>query len=124
MSLPGAGALPPVDPSLEPPSIRKGDAAAKQAYDTGLMFEQVLVQQLSQELAASASSSDDGSTTDGSSGDGDSSSATAGMMGSDPASSTYAQLLPTALTNAVMSSGGTGMAYQIALSLDPKIGSK
>ncbi len=130
MSVSAFGGMPPVDPAFEPAAIRNGGQAAKNAYKTGLALEQTFVQQLSQELASSISSSDDGSG-DGS-GSADTSSSTdssdsssgIGGMGSDPASSTYADMLPTALTSAIMSSGGTGMAYQIALALDPEIGSK
>ena len=49
---------PPIDQALLPASVRNGTPAAKQAYQTGLAFEQMLVDQLSQELAATASSSD------------------------------------------------------------------
>jgi hypothetical protein len=112
--------LAPIDPSQLPSSIRNGTPAAKNAYQTGLAFEQILVDQLSQELAATATTpSDDGSSSDGSSSTG----SDTGLIGSsDPASSMYAQLLPQALTSGVMSAGGTGVAQQIAASLDPTLG--
>jgi hypothetical protein len=112
------GSLTPaaVDTSLEPASVRSGDQTAKSAYRAGLAFEQLLVNQLAQELTATASSPDDGS---GDSSDGDG--GAGGLMGSDPASSTYAQMLPQALTTGVMSAGGLGIAAQIAASIDPAV---
>jgi hypothetical protein len=62
-----------------------------------------------------SSGGDGGSGTDGSA---------SGLLGSDPASSTYAQFLPDVLTSAIMSGGGTGMALQLAKALDPSIGTK
>jgi Rod binding domain-containing protein len=110
--------LPPINPALEPAAIRNGNQKAKQAYQVGLAFEQMLVDQLAQQLASTSGL--DGSSGDGSSGDG-----SAGSGGSsDPATSMYAQMLPDALTSGVMSSGGLGVAAQIAQSLDPALGGK
>ena len=115
MSAAALGGLPPIDPSLEPASVRNGNQAAKNAYQAGLAFEQMLVDQLAQQLTATTS--DSGGGDDGSPDGGDGSAG--GVMGSDPASSTYAQMLPQALTNGVMSAGGLGIAAQIAASIDP-----
>jgi hypothetical protein len=109
--------LPPINPALEPASVRNGDQAAKKAYQVGLAFEQVLVDQLSQQLAATA-----GDSSDSSNGSGDgSSSSSSGLMGSDPASSMYSQMLPQALSSSVMSAGGLGLAAQLAAAIDPAI---
>jgi Rod binding domain-containing protein len=110
--------LPPINPALEPASIRNGNQAAKNAYQTGLAFEQVLVNQLAQQLAGTAGGSSDGSSSDGSS---DGSGSSSGLMGSDPASSMYSQMLPQALTTSVMSAGGFGLAAQLAAAIDPAI---
>lgn len=110
--------LPTINPATEPAAIRNGGPAAQRAYQTGLAFEQMLVSQLSQELAATAGSSSDGSDSSGSS---DSAS---GLMGSDPATASYAQLLPQALSSGVMSAGGLGVAAQIASAIDPSIGAR
>ncbi len=114
-----ASALPPIDQALLPASVRTGNASAQQAYQTGLAFEQMLVQQLSQELTNAASGSNAGDGSDGSN-DG-STDGTSGLMGSDPASSMYSQLLPTALSSGIMSAGGIGIAQQLASSLDPSL---
>jgi Rod binding domain-containing protein len=109
--------LPPINPANEPAAIRNGDADAKNAYQTGLSFEQLLVNQLTQELASTATDSSGDSSGDGS---GDSSGAS-GLMGGDAASSAYANMLPQTLTSSIMSGGGTGIAMQIAKSIDPAL---
>ncbi len=66
--------LPPVDAANEPADIRNGNTAAKNAYQEALGFEDILVQQLTQELASTVSSpTDDSSGGDGSSDSSDSS---------------------------------------------------
>jgi Rod binding domain-containing protein len=117
-------ALPPIDPSTEPASIRNGDATAKKAYQEALGFEDVLVNQLSQELASTVSSPSDSS--DGSSDGSDSSSSSSsggGILGGDPSTSAFSSMIPQTLTNSIMSSGGLGVAIQLAKALDPSIGS-
>ena len=112
------GSVGPIDQSLLPDNIRNGTPEQKQAYTSALGFEQMLVDQLSSAMASSASG--DGSSSDG--GDGSDSSDTGSsslLGGSDPASQTYAQLLPTALTSSVMSAGGLGIAQQLASAIDP-----
>ena len=109
--------LPPISPANEPAAIRNGDADAKKAYQTGLSFEQLLVNQLTQELASTATDSSGDGSDDGS---GDSSGAS-GLMGGDAASSAYANMLPQTLTSSIMSGGGTGIAMQIAKSIDPAL---
>jgi Rod binding domain-containing protein len=113
-SLPTSG-LPAIDQATEPASVRNGDQAAKNAYQTGLAFEQMLDQQLTQTMSATISgtgSSDDGlgGTSDGSDG-----------SSSDPAASAFSSMMPDALTSGLMTSGGTGIAMQIAGSLDPAL---
>jgi hypothetical protein len=116
---------PPVDPALEPESIRNGNQAAKNAYQTGVAFENVLMNQLAQAMTATVpgvSSDDDGLGGSSSDDSGDSSSdATGGLAGSDSGISAYSSLLPQAMTSGIMSSGGTGIAMQIAQSLDPAL---
>jgi Rod binding domain-containing protein len=108
-----SSSLSPIGQANEPAAIRNGDADAKKAYQTGLSFEQLLVNQLTQELASTATDS---------SGDGSSdSSGASGLMGGDAASSAYANMLPQSLTSSIMSGGGTGIAMQIAKSIDPAL---
>jgi hypothetical protein len=124
-----AAGLPPIDPATEPAVIRNGTQTAKNAYQTGLAFEQLLVNELATDLSQTVSA---GSSTDGSSDDSDDSSdsstsssgASNGLLGSGPASSMYEQMLPQALTSSIMAAGGTGVALQIAKGIDPSIGAK
>ena len=116
MSTIDTSSLPVTNQALEPAQIRNGGPAAQKAYQAGLAFEQVLVDQLAQQLTASTGGS--GSSGDGSSGDTTSSS---GLMGSDPATSMYAQMLPQALSSGIMSSGGVGLALQLARGIDPAL---
>ncbi len=116
--------LPLMDPSTEPAAVRNGDQKAKNAYETGLSFENVLVNQLAQQLAATvpgldgSSGSDDGlggSSDDGLGGTSDSSGSGGGL-------GAYSSLLPQTLATSIMSGGGTGIAMQIAKSIDPALG--
>jgi hypothetical protein len=112
--------LPPINAALEPASIRNGDAQAKKAYQQALGFESILMQQLTQELAKTVTSPGGESSDDGS---GDSSgSGNGGILGSDPSTNAFAGLIPTALTNGIMSGGGVGLAEQLARAIDPAIG--
>ena len=121
-SLP-ASTLPLIDPANEPASIRNGDQKAKNAYQTGMAFENMLVNELAQQMAATVpglDGSDDGlgGTTDsGSSGD---SGSTGGVGGGGLGA--YASLLPQTLANSIVSGGGTGIAMEIAKSIDPALG--
>jgi Rod binding domain-containing protein len=118
-ALPGTS-LPPISQSLMPADIRNGDAKAKQAYQQGLGFEDMLVQQLTQQLAQTVTSS----SGDGSGDSSDSSDSEDGTLGSDPSISAFAGLIPTALTQSIMSGGGLGVADQLARAIDPAIGEK
>jgi Rod binding domain-containing protein len=109
-----SSSMSPIGQANEPAAIRNGDAAAKHAYQVGTSFEQLLLDQLTQELASSVSDpSSDGSSA-GSSG-------ASGLMGGDSASSGYAGMLNQTLTSSIMSGGGTGIAMQIAKSIDPAL---
>lgn len=114
--------LPAINPADIPANIRTGNAKAKNAYAEGLEFEQVLVQQLAEQLADTASgpssSSATGSDGSGSSDDSDSGS---GLLGSGSPASEYSSLIPQALTNSIMSGGGLGVAQEIAQAIDPSI---
>lgn len=93
MSLAG---LPPIDRAQLPADIRDAAPARRDAYEAGLGFERLLVQQLSQSLTDSARDA----------------------MGGD---SPYAMLLPDALTDGVMGGGGLGLARQLADAIEPGV---
>jgi hypothetical protein len=114
--------LPLMDPATEPAAIRNGDQKAKNAYQTGLAFENVLVNELAQQLSATVpglDGSDDG--LGGTSGD-SSDSGSSGGVGGAGGLGAYSSLLPQTLTSSIMAGGGTGIAMQIAKSIDPALG--
>lgn len=102
-----------------PANVRNGNAEAKQAYTEGLAFEQVLVNELTTQLAntmGSGATDLDGNPVDGSS----SSSGEDGLLGGSGASA-YSSLIPQALSSSIMSGGGLGMAEQFAAAIDPSL---
>ena len=107
---PTLSGLAPVNQAELPSNIRNSNGAAKQAYTEALAFEQMLMGELAQQLSQTTSGGSD--STDGSSG---------GLLGSDPSASAFSSLMPQALTSSVMSGGGTGIAEEIAQSLDPAL---
>jgi Rod binding domain-containing protein len=124
MSALPASNLPPINAALLPADIRGGDAQAKQAYQEALGFEDILMQQLTQQLAQTVTSPGDSASSDGSSSAGSSSGGSGGLLGSDPSTSAFAGLIPTALTQSIMSGGGVGIADRLARAIDPAIGEK
>jgi len=117
MSTPAAAglgsSLPVVNAALEPASVRNGSPATKQACAAALAFENLLVDQLTQQLASSTDLM--GSASSGSGADAGSS--------SDPASSELASLLPQALSATIMGGGGLGIAATMMSALTPTTGS-
>ena len=97
-----------------PANIRNGNSAAQQAYTEGLAFEQVLVNQLSTQIANTMGSDPMGSSSDGADGSSDSSSLSGSAGG-------YSSLIPQALTSSIMDSGGLGLADEFAQSIDPAL---
>ena len=86
--------LPPVDRTQLPADIRQASPARQDAYTAALGFERLLVQQLTEQLAATSRDA----------------------LGGD---SPYASLLPDALADGVMSTGGLGLARQLADAIEP-----
>lgn len=111
-----------------PANIRNGNSQAKQAYSEGLAFENVLVNELTQQLANTMYGGNglDGSSSSGGSSSSDGSDGSGGSSGSGLLSgaSAYASMIPQTLTSSIMSSGGLGMAEQFAEELDPSLRSE
>ena len=121
-SLPVAN-QPLIDPANEPASVRNGDQKAKNAYATGVAFENVLVSELAQQMTATVpglDGSDDG--LGGSTDSSDGSAGSSGGVGGSGGLGAYASLLPQTLANSITAGGGTGIAMQIAKSIDPGLG--
>jgi Rod binding domain-containing protein len=121
-ALPAAN-LPLTDPATEPASVRNGDQKAKNAYATGVAFENVLVSQLAQQMTATVpglDGSDDG--LGGSTDSSDGSDGSTGGVGGSGGLGAYSSLLPQTLANSISSGGGTGIAMEIAKAIDPALG--
>lgn len=101
-----SSALPPIDLSQIPASVRKAGDGEVKKYETALSFEGMLDEQLAQSLTSTLqpdSSSDD---SDDSSDD-----------STDAATSMTMQLLPQALSQGIVSDGGLGLAGQLYTAL-------
>ena len=116
----GANAgIPSLNVADIPANIRNGNQQAQQAYSEGLAFEQVLVNQLTTQLANTMGSGAM-DTSDGSTGSSTDSTDSSGLLGGSSASA-YSSLIPQALTSSIMSGGGIGLAEQFAQELDPAL---
>lgn len=102
-----------------PANIRNGDSKAMQAYSEGLAFEEMLVNELSQQLANTmyGGSSMGGASSGAAGSDGSSG---GGLLGG---ASAYASMIPQTLTSSIMSGGGLGIAEQFAKEFDPALNS-
>lgn len=109
--------IPDLNVADVPASIRNGDQTAQNAYAQGLAFENVLVNELSQQMSGAMFG---GTGLDGASGtDGlDGSSDGGGLLNG---ASAYSSLIPQALTSSIMDDGGTGMALEFAQEIDPSL---
>jgi hypothetical protein len=99
--------LPPVNQALEPEWVRHGSASTQKTYETALAFEQTLVEQLSQSLAASSGLDGSSSQEEGE-----------GEEGGGANDSEISSMLPQALSSSVMSAGGLGLAAQMTHQLE------
>ncbi len=114
-------ALPPIDATFEPASVRDGSPAVQKAYASALDFESMLVGQLSQSLteAGGLGGAAEGEGGEGGAGGDGGGEGAGGATGGDAASSQLSSLLPQTLTDSVMSHGGLGLARQLMGSLLP-----
>ena len=99
-------ALTPIDQSQLPAAVQKGGQQAQQLYSTALQFEQVLVEQLTQQIDFTGSDDDSDDSDDSDDG-----------SGGDGATSMYDQMLPDALAQGITNGGGIGLASSIYNSL-------
>jgi hypothetical protein len=93
-----------------PAEIRNGTPEQRRTYEAALGFEKMLLSQLTQSLAESAGLDGTGGGDD--SGDGS----------SDAAVSAYGDMLPTAMADAVIGAGGTGLAENLFHAIQPEAG--
>lgn len=97
MSAIGENALPALNPSLIPADVRNGSAEDKKAYRAALGFERSLLQQLTKTMS-------DTTKTD---------SETDEESGETAATQMYKDMLPDRLADALISSGGIGLAEDL-----------
>jgi Rod binding domain-containing protein len=109
-----SAALPSVPDSALPVEVRNGTDTQKQTYRAALAFERELLAQMMQALS-------DTTQSNGASGDGSDDGSSDG--GSDAAISTYQQMLPDQMANAVVNGGGTGLAEDLYRALQQQGGS-
>jgi hypothetical protein len=107
-------ALPVVSAAVEPASVRHGSASVKRAYQQGLGFEAMLVEELTRSLATGAGiGGEGGEAGEAPDAAGEASGAEAPTMGTgtDPLVSS---LVPQTLAHSIIASGGLGLAAQFA----------
>lgn len=101
------GGLPVVSAAREPSFVREGSPKVKGAYQEGLGFEEMLLEELGQSLATSSGLGEEAGE-EGEAG------ATEGQAGGSGANMLSSSLLPRALAEGVISGGGLGLASQLA----------
>jgi Rod binding domain-containing protein len=101
---PGSSGLAPVSQTQIPADIQKAGPKAEQLYSTAVDFEQMLLQQLTQEIQSTTGSdgSDDGTDESDDSSD-----------GSDGTTNLMTQMLPQAFAQGLTSAGGIGIAREL-----------
>jgi Rod binding domain-containing protein len=106
VSVDALSSLPVVPDTALPADVRSGSTEDKQTYQAALAFERQLLTQLMQSMTYTATDDSD-SSSDDDSGDDELTS------GSDAATSTYQQMMPEQMANAVINGGGTGLAENL-----------
>jgi Rod binding domain-containing protein len=104
----------PVDQAQLPADVQKAGPQARQLYATALSFEQMLVEQLTQQLDTS-NPNGDGSSDGSDSGDGTDDGS------SDATSAMYTQMLPSAFAQSITGAGGIGLADELYKSLSTSL---
>jgi Rod binding domain-containing protein len=90
--------LPPLAPgTVLPADIRAAGKGAQQEYRTALAFERVLLSQLTKAMQATVGGDDE--------------------SGASAASKTYRDMLPDKMADALVASGGTGLAHDLVRAL-------
>ena len=97
--------LPPISSAILPDDVRKAGPKAERVYQTALAFENVLIDQLTQSLGSTLTS------TGGAGGSDDDS--------TDAATALTAQMIPDALSQSLTASGGIGLARQLYDAMKP-----
>jgi hypothetical protein len=110
---PASAGLPVIDQLLEPAWIRNGSAATQKAYALAQGFEEMLVQELVQPIAATNGISGEGTAETG-----EAPQAGTQAAGTSPLSNELSSLVPQALSGGVMKAGGLGLAAQLTREME------
>ncbi len=100
-----AGSMPVVNQAREPTWVRHGSPSTQRAYQEALAFEEVLVEQLTHSVGASAL------------GGGEEAEGALGEEGSAAAEPGFGAMAPQALASSIMGDGGLGLAAQLTQGL-------
>jgi Rod binding domain-containing protein len=108
-------ALPAIDEARLPAGVREGSPKAKQAYETARGFEEVLLNELTQEMCKTSGlgGEGEGEAEGAGSEEGSSQQSGGGMLSS---------LLPQTLAESVSRQGSLGLAGALTTGLDPGAG--
>jgi Rod binding domain-containing protein len=113
--------IPPINPAVLPPDVRAAGKKGEALYSDALSFENVMLQQLTQQMfntdGSDGSSGLAGIGSD-SSGDGSDDS----LMSGDATSSAFTSMLPQAMADALTGAGGVGLADQLYQSFAAQYG--
>lgn len=116
--------VPPINPAVIPPDVRAAGKKGEALYADALGFENMLLQQLTQQMFdTSGSDGSDGLAGiggDDSSSDGSDSSDS--LMSGDATSSAFTSMLPQALADSLTNAGGVGLADQLYQSFAAQYG--
>ena len=111
--------VPPINPAVLPPDVRAAGKKGEALYGDALQFENMLLQQLTQQMFdTSGSNGSDGLASVGS----DSSNGSDSLMSGDATSSAFSSMLPQALADGLTSAGGIGLADQLYQSFAAQYG--
>ena len=116
--------VPPINPAVIPPDVRAAGKKGEALYADALGFENMLLQQLTQQMFdTSGSDGSDGlAGIGGDNGSGDDTGSSDSLMSGDATSSAFTSMLPQALADSLTNAGGMGLADQLYQSFAAQYG--
>lgn len=114
--------VPPINPATLPADVRAAGKKGEALYSDALQFENMMLQQLTQQMFdTSGSDGSDGLASVGSDDSSDDSSSDS-LMSGDATSSAFSNMLPGAMADALTSAGGIGLADELYRSFATQYG--
>ena len=115
--------VPPINPAVLPPDVRAAGKKGEALYGDALQFENMLLQQLTQQMFdTSGSNGSDGLAGVGSDSSDGSTDGSDSLMSGDATSSEFSSMLPQALADGLTSAGGIGLADELYQSFAAQYG--